>query len=194
MPIPARIEATYSISIVGIRMKEDGGFETIGFQPDPNQLFADSFIRFFPRSVTLGPNESQVVKVQLTRTGEIKPGEYRSHFYFRSVPNIQPLGENEEIKDTTTISIKLTPIFGITIPVIVRSGPSTTKVTLSELAFEKLNDTIPSISLVFNRSGNMSCFGDLAVDHISSQGVITRLGNANGLAVYTPNPVRRFRF
>ena len=83
--------ATYSISIVQIRMKEDGGFETIT-QPDPGQQFADRFIRFFPRSVTLGPNESQVVKVQLTKTNELTPGEYRSHFYFRAVPKMQPLG------------------------------------------------------------------------------------------------------
>jgi hypothetical protein len=40
----------------------------------------------------------------------------------------------------------------------------------------------------------MSCFGDLAVDYISPQGVTTRIGNANGVAVYTPNPVRKFRF
>lgn len=38
--------ATYSISLVQIRMKEDGGFETIT-EPDQGQRFADSFVRFF---------------------------------------------------------------------------------------------------------------------------------------------------
>lgn len=185
--------ATYAISIVQIRMKDDGGFETIT-EPDPGQRFADSYIRFFPRSVTLGPKEAQVVKVQLTKTNELISGEYRSHIYFRAIPKQKPLGEEDKIKDTTTISVRLIPIFGITIPVIIRVGESTTKVTLSELALQTVNDTIPRLSLAFNRSGNMSVYGDLAVDYISLQGKITRVGIANGVAVYTPNIIRRFQF
>ena len=185
--------ATYIISLVQIRMKDDGGFETIT-EPDPGQRFADGFIRFFPRSVTLGPNESQVVKIQLIKTNELKPGEYRSHFYFRAIPKQKPLGEEDKLKDTTTISVRLTSIFGITIPVIIRIGEPTTKITLSELAFQAVNDTIPRLSMAFNRSGNMSVYGDLAVDYISLQGKITRVGIANGVAVYTPNTIRRFQF
>jgi len=185
--------ATYAISLVQIRMKEDGGFETIT-EPDPDQRFADRFIRFFPRSVSLGPNEAQAVKIQLIRSNELEPGEYRSHFYFRSIPKTTPLGEGEEPRDTTTISVTLKPIFGITIPAIIRVGESTAKVTISDLGFELVNDTVPRISFVFNRSGNMSVFGDLSVDHISTQGKITRVGVANGVAVYTPNTKRRFQF
>jgi len=185
--------ATYAISIVQIRMKEDGGFETIT-DPDPGQRFADRFIRFFPRSVTLGPNEAQAVKIQLIRSNELEPGEYRSHFYFRAIPKISPLGEKEKAKDTTTISVMLTPVFGITIPAIIRVGESTAKVSISDLGFKMENDTIPRFSMVFNRSGNMSVFGDLTVDHISTRGKITRVGMANGVAVYTPNARRQFQF
>ena len=185
--------ATYAISLVQIRMKDDGGFETIT-EPDPGQRFADKYIRFFPRSVTLGPNEAQVVKVQLIKTNELAAGEYRSHFYFRAIPKLKPLGEEDKVKDTTTISVRLTPIFGITIPVIIRVGESTTKVTLSDLAFQTVNDTIPNLSMTFNRSGNMSVYGDLTVDYISPEGKITRVGIANGVAVYTPNTIRRFQF
>ena len=188
-----RDTATYAISLIQIRMLEDGGFETIT-EPDPGQQFADRFIRFFPRSVTLGPNEAQVIKVQLTRSNELATGEYRSHFYFRAVPKARPLGDKTAPTDSTAISVRLTPIFGITIPVIVRRGESTAKVTLSDLSFSLKNDTVPGISMVFNRTGNMSVFGDITVDHISPQGKITRVGIANGVAVYTPNPKRRFQF
>jgi P pilus assembly chaperone PapD len=185
--------AVYAISLIQIRMKDDGGFETIT-EPDPDQRFADRYIRFFPRSVTLGPNEAQAVKIQLIRSNELTAGEYRSHFYFRAIPKISPLGEKEKAKDSTTISVMLTPVFGITIPVIIRVGESTASVTFSDLGFEMANDTVPRFTLVFNRSGNMSVFGDLTVDHISIQGKITRVGIANGVAVYTPNTKRRFQF
>ncbi len=39
----------------------------------------------------------------------------------------------------------------------------------------------------------MSVYGDIAVDHISPQGKITRVAIANGVAVYTPNTIRRFQ-
>lgn len=185
--------ATYAISLIQIRMLEDGGFETIT-EPEPGQQFADRFIRFFPRSVTLGPNEAQVIKVQLIRSNELTPGEYRSHFYFRAVPKARPLGEEAAPTDSTAISVRLTPIFGITIPVIIRRGESTAKVTLSDLSFSLQNDTLPGISMVFNRFGNMSVYGDISVDHISPQGKITRVGIASGVAVYTPNTKRRFQF
>lgn len=184
--------ATYAISLVQIRMKEDGGFETIT-EPDPGQRFADTYIRFFPRSVTLGPNEAQAVKIQLIKSNELQPGEYRSHFYFRSVPKATPLGEKEIVKDSSAISVVLKPIFGITIPAIIRVGESTAKVTITDLRLEGVNDTLTRLKMVFNRSGNMSVFGDLVVNHISPQGKTTRVGIANGVAVYTPNTKRQFQ-
>ncbi len=185
--------ATYSISILQIRMKENGGFETIT-EPDPGQRFADRHIRYFPRTVTLGPKESQVVKLQVIRQGELTEGEYRSHIYFRAVPREKPLGKEETLIDSTSISVRLTPIFGITIPVIIRVGGSTARVSISDASLSFVENETPLLSLVFNRSGNMSVYGDLTVDHISSQGTITRVGIANGIAVYTPNTVRRFQF
>jgi len=184
--------ATYAISIVQIRMKDDGGFENIT-EPDPGQRFADRYIRYFPRTVTLPPNEAQTLKIQVVRSNELTEGEYRSHFYFRAVPKARALGDEAPVTDSTTISVRITSIFGITIPVIIRSGASSMQTSLSEPSFEFVNDTIPALSFVFNRTGNMSVYGDITVDHLSSQGKKTRVGVANGIAVYTPNTVRKFQ-
>jgi hypothetical protein len=184
--------ATYAISLVNMRMKEDGGFENIT-EPDPGQKFADKNLRYFPRQVTLAPGEAQSIKVQVTRANELVSGEYRSHFYFRAVPKQDALGDQPSIIDTNSISIKLTPIFGITIPAIIRTGESNTKVVLSDLSFKNVNDTIPTIGFTFNRTGNMSVYGDVAVDYINSNGKSTKVGLANGVAVYTPNAIRKFQ-
>ena len=183
--------ARYNVSIVQYRMKEDGSFEEIT-TPDPGQNFADKYIRFFPRSVTLGPNEAQVVKMQMTRSDQMAPGEYRSHVYFRSVPKETALGDESKEKDSTSISVKLVPIFGITIPVIIRVGQSTMKVSLSDLNLVIINDTIPRLQLTFNRSGNMSVYGDVQVKYIPPQGNAIPVGTVKGIAVYTPNTIRRF--
>lgn len=184
--------AKYNVSIVQYRMKEDGSFQEIT-TPDEGQNFADKFIRFFPRTVTLAPNEAQVVKMQLIKTDQLRPGEYRSHVYFRAVPKQTALGTEEKAKDSTAIGVKLIPIFGITIPVIIRSGESSLKVSLTDLKLEIISDTIPRLQLAFNRTGNISVYGDLLVEHLSPQGVVTKVGTVKGIAVYTPNQVRKFQ-
>ncbi len=186
--------ATYSISLVQIRMTEDGGFETIT-EADEGQQCASTYLRFFPRSVTLKPEEVQTVKIQTVRTGGLPPGEYRSHLYFRATPKEKPLGEEiPKQDDQATISINLVPVFGITIPVIIRVGEPSYNVTLSnpELTFE--NDTLPRLSFIFNRSGNYSVYGDISVDHVAPDGTVNRVGIAKGIAVYTPNATRKFTF
>ena len=184
--------AKYVVSIVQMRMKNDGSFEQIT-NPDSGQYFADKYIRFFPRTVSLAPNESQTVKMQLNKADKLAPGEYRSHIYFRSVPKQTALGEEASSKDTTQLSVKLVPIFGITIPVIVRVGETSVKITLSGLAVEMVNDSVTKIKMRFDRSGNISVYGDLMVDYISSQGKVSHVANVKGIAVYTPNIYRLFQ-
>lgn len=186
-----RDTARYLISMIEISMKEDGTFEQITV-PDSGQFFASSFIRLFPRSVTLGPGEVQTVKVQVTRSNQLTAGEYRSHLYFRAVPAEQPLGEVIP-SDSTGFALRLTPVFGISIPVIVRVGTTAPSVSLSDAALEVLPDQTPLLHLAFNRSGNASSYGDLAIDYVPNQGKTVRVGEIKGIAVYTPTSSRRVK-
>lgn len=181
--------ARYAISFMEIRMKEDGTFERI-LQPDPDQQFASPYLRLFPKSVILAPNEAQSVKVQLKRNSSLAPGEYRSHLYFRAVPAENPLGETAPETPADGISVKLTPLFGISIPVIVRVGETSSDLSLSNLAVSH-NEGQPRLSMVCNRTGNASVYGDLQVVHIAPNGKTTQIGLVNGIAVYTPVASRR---
>ncbi len=184
--------AKYNVSIIQYRMTENGSFEEIT-EPDPGQMFADKNIRFFPRTVTLGPNESQSVKMQIVNYEKMTPGEYRSHVYFRAVPRETALGEVNQKADTAGVSVQLLPIFGITIPVIIRVGQLNMGLTITDMHLSTLNDTTKVLDLTFNRSGNMSVYGDLKIVHISLSGKQTQIGIVNGIAVYTPNTVRKFQ-
>ncbi len=184
--------AKYNISIVQIRMKEDGGFENIT-EPDSGQAFAEPYLRIYPRTVTLAPKETQVVKVQLRKKNLLTEGEYRSHIYFRGVLNDDVLepGGKDSLKDVSGVVVRLVPIYGVTIPAIIRVGESTTEVNLSNLSFEMKDYTIPTIKFDINRKGNMSVYGDVEVEYISKDGKISHVGKIKGVAVYTPNLVRK---
>ncbi len=183
--------ASYVISYIQYRMKEDGVFEQITV-PDSGQFFANDYLRLYPRKITLEPREAQLVKVQLRNYQSLADGEYRSHIYFRSVKEETPLEDNQ-LKDTTSFSIRLTPIYGISIPVIIRKGESTTKVNLSNVKLDVINDTLSKVNITFNRTGNMSVYGDIKVDYISPDNKKTQVGLVRGMAVYTPNLLRQFR-
>jgi len=184
--------AKYLVSIVQMRMKDDGSFENIT-APDSGQYFADKYLRFYPRTVTIAPKKSQIIKMQFVKSSKMAPGEYRSHIYFRAVPKVKPLGENTVVTDSTPVTARLVPVFGITIPVIIRIGEANGKVTISDLSFEIAKDTLPQLKMKFNRTGSFSVYGDLTVTHISDQGVETKVAFARGIAVYTPNLFRRFQ-
>ncbi len=183
--------ARYVVSFVNYRMKEDGSFEQIT-EADAGQMFAEPYLRYFPHSVVLAPKESQTIRMQVRRPTGMKTGEYRSHMYFRAVPQEKPLGEAAVQVDTTMIGIRLTPIFGITIPVIIREGNLSANITLSDISLKKEPDSSPYVSLTFNRQGNRSIYGDLTVNYVPPQGQEVEVGIVRGIAVYTPNTMRRF--
>ena len=183
--------AVYAISFVNYIMTEKGNFEQVE-EPEDGQRFATDFLRYFPRRVSLAPNEAQTIRVQLTRTGNLEQGEYRSHMYFRAVEEQTALGA-EETEESEGISINIKTVFGISIPIIIRQGESTTQIDLTEL-FLNTEGENPKRSLVIKRSGNMSVYGNLTATHIAPDGTETEIGMVKGVSVYTPNSKRYFSF
>ena len=180
--------AKYVISVVQYKMLENGGFEEIT-EPEAGQNFATKNFRFFPRSVTLAPNESQTVKVQVINTADLQPGEYRSHLYFRAVAK-EPSAEDKASAQPKSVSVQLTPTFGIAIPVIIRNGNTNLNVKIDKPVLAINNSGVPQLTMTFNRTGNISVYGDLKIEYISATGKTTQVGIAKGVAVYTPNVAR----
>ncbi|MBC7936967.1 MAG: molecular chaperone [Rhizobacter sp.] len=186
--------ATYNISFVQFKMDEKGIFIPITDE-DTTQKFAHKNLRFFPRTVTLAPNEAQSVKVQLIKLNELAAGEYRSHLFFKNVLNNTALGEEQKTtaKDSG-ISVNLKPVFGISIATIIRVGPTNVAASISNQIFTAGTATTePYISFTLNRTGNISLYGDVKVLYFdpNTDSKSTQVALMKGLAVYTPNALRQ---
>ena len=181
--------ATYKMSYNQIKMDEDGKFISIE-EPEPNQRFASPHLRFYPRTITLAPNASQTVKIQLVKTNELQQGEYRSHLYFRAIHKNKALEKEEPIHKPEGLSISMKPVFGISIANIIIIGETSVAVALSNLEIQHSEQEI-FLSLDFNRSGNSSCYGDIQVNYISAEGISTNVATIKGFAVYAPGNLRR---
>lgn len=90
-----------------------------------------------------------------------------------------------------SIAVKLTPVYGISIPAIIQVGQSTSKTSISSLVFSRDEAGKPNLNLEFHRAGNMSVYGNIVVHYISPKGDKIKVGNVTGYAVYTPGTLRR---
>lgn len=183
--------ATYRISLTNRRMTEAGDLVTVT-APAPGEQFADAMLVFSPRQVTLAPGTTQTVRVMVRRPAGLAPGEYRSHLHFEKLPDA---GGNTSVEAPSQadgkIGITLNVLVGASIPVIVRQGDTSASVTLSHLALQAAPGAAPALGLQLERSGNSSVYGDIAVRFVPRAGKASDIGLLGGIAVYTPNPMRR---
>ena len=184
--------AIYNISFVEYKMNENGEMKAIT-EPEDGIRIASPYVRVFPRRVTLAPGEGQTVKVQLHNTQGLADGEYRSHLYFRAEKNNVPLGQPKQTKDSI-ISVKLEPIFGLSIACIIRMGDDNTSVSLSNIQFEKAMDgEEDAINFKLNRSGNMSAYGDFSINYTATDKKVYEVAKMKGVGVYTPGDYRNMK-
>lgn len=177
-------EATYRVSLTHLQMQEDGGYKEI--TPEEAKSLtqtADELVRYSPRQVTLKPGESQIVKVIARKPEGLNDGEYLSHVLFRAVPDLAT-GEDVEApkEDNGQISIRLIPVYGVSIPLIVRQGDLSLQIKLDQPKLEK--DTL---TVTINRTGSKSAFGDLVVMKAGTKEV---LGQVRGVSVLAYNNKR----
>lgn len=177
-------EATFRISLVKMRMNNKGLYENVEEKgaPNPDEKFADDLIRFSPRQVVLKPAESQTVKIMLKKDAA-GDGEYRTHMLMRAVPDT---GEGQDIEapaklGENEIAVRLIPVYGISIPVIVRLGALE-----ATGGIENVHVSGNAMTLTLTRRGTRSLFGDLTV----TQGANEVVGILRGVAVFTPNTRR----
>lgn len=184
--------ATYRISLVNRRMSETGAFSEIAV-PLPGEQFAEDLLRYSPRQVTLAPGAGQAVRIMVRKPANLATGEYRSHMLFAKQPD--PRGrtsvESSDAAADNEIGIMLTALVGASIPVIVRHGNTDASVALTHLDLRRPADKAPVLAFVMERSGNQSVYGDLTISFTPHSGSKQVIARANGVAVYTPNPLRR---
>lgn len=185
--------ATYRISLVNRRMSETGEFTDIA-EPWPGEQFADTLLRYSPRQVTLEPGAGQAVRIMVRKPANLATGEYRSHLLFAQQPDTSGRRSIESGSAADgEIGIQLTALVGASVPVIVRHGATDANVALTQLELQRSSSGAPLLALQMQRSGTQSVYGDLTVSFTPQSGAEQVIGRANGVAVYTPNPLRRAR-
>ena len=171
--------ATYRISVEYRRMRPDGTLEDVK-EPNAAEKAAGDMIVYAPRRITLAPNEPQSIRINARPPRGLADGEYRVHLLFRAIPPAVPVTQQAD-SNVKGVSFKLIPVYGVTIPVIVRLGSLQVQGGISNVRVEK-REGKPAIALQLDRSGRRSTFGDVRV---LKAGVKDPIAVQRAVAVYT---------
>ena len=76
---------TYRIFFKNMRMNEDGKLEEIK-EAGPGDRFANKYIRYSPRQITIPASSSQTVRLSVRKPRDLEPGEYLSRLVFAALP------------------------------------------------------------------------------------------------------------
>ena len=171
--------ATYRISVEFRRMNPDGTLAEV-VEPSDAEKTARDMIVYAPRRVTLAPNEPQSIRISARPPQGLADGEYRIHMLFRAIPPAVPVTKAASTA-AKGLSFELTPIYGVTIPVIVRLGNLDVQAGISNVRLEQ-RDGKPAIAADISRSGRRSTFGEVRV---LKAGVKDPIGVQRAVAVYT---------
>jgi len=169
--------ATYRVSVEFRRMKPDGSLEEVPVANEREKT-AHDMIFYAPRRVTIAPNEPQTIRISARAPQGLPDGEYRAHLLFRAVPPPRPVKPATEVKG---IAFELIPVYGVTIPVVIRMGNLQAKVGIANVQLTR-KEGKPAVELDLTRAGDRSIYGDVRV---FKAGIKDPIAVQRGVAVYT---------
>ena len=153
--------ATYRVSVEFRRMNADGQLVDVA-EPNAEDKLAQDMIVYAPRKVTLVPNQPQSIRIAARPPQGLADGEYRVHMLFRAVPPPTP-PKAAGAPPATGLSFRLTPVYGVTIPVIVRLGNLKATAGIANVQLQQGADGKPAVALDLSRAGDRSTYGEVRV-------------------------------
>ena len=172
--------ATYRASIEFRRMTEEGGLVDVTEPTADDQKAADMVI-YAPRKVVLAPHQPQAIRIRAIPPQGLADGEYRVHLLFRAIPPANPVVQPASVDTEKGVRFQLTPVYGVTIPVIVRLGNLQATAGIANVHLEK-KDGKQAVALDLSRSGARSTYGEVRV---FKPGVKDPVALQKNVAVYT---------
>ena len=170
--------ATYRLSVEFRRMTPEGGLVDVD-APSAEDEAAREMIVYAPRRITLAPHQPQSVRIAARPPQGLPDGEYRVHLLFRAIPPATPVAAPgaEPVKG---LRFALIPVYGVTIPVIVRLGNLEAKAGIANVRIDR-KEGKPVVALDLSRSGSRSTFGEVRV---LKAGVKNPIAIQKAVAVY----------
>ena len=197
--------ASYAIELVDRVMLEDGQIVplaevttgTDAANTASRLQSARAMITFSPRRVTLGPGESQTIRVRVLPPQGLGKGEYRTHLTVATLPpeDAGLTAEQAAATSENELSTRVVALLALSIPLIVRQDVLPGTITINRPALRPRNegdakDSPGAVDVQLARAGEGSSYGNLEVLAQKGNGKPEPIGAIKGIAVYPEIAVR----
>jgi len=193
--------ATFDIALVERVMLPNGEIKAVAetrgdpqLQPIVARLAsAQPMLVATPRRATLAPGRGQTIRIRAMQPAS-GAGEYRTHLTVTTVPPRESgvTAEQAQIQASGQLSFRISSVFGLSIPIIVRPGPvdvrgaiDNARLTTADLSPDGVAPAVPTpvLRLDVARLGANSMFGNVEVRSVRGREREV-LGLARGIGVY----------
>ena len=189
--------ATYNISLVDRVMTPQGAIvaaEDAGKNPAAAAALArlksaKDMIVFTPHRVVLAPGENQTIRIVVLRPDALVDGDYRTHLTITAVPPPDQglTAEQAANQAAGSLSVRLTALFSLTIPLIVRQGQPNAAANIGDIRYQPPIPGGPAggvVSVDILRKGASSLYGVVEVRDARAAKSAKPLGALGGIGVY----------
>lgn len=194
--------ATFDISLVDRAMLPNGEIKAVSeLQKDPKLApllarvkSASDLLLVSPSRATLAPGKGQTIRIRL-KSPPPDQSEFRTHLTVTTIPP-RSLGLTAEEAAAATqgnnLNFQIASIFGISVPVIVRTGTPEVAGKIGGLQLTHVatinGRQVPALSFELERSGPNSLYGNISV--VGRKSKIT-YATVRGVGVYPEIDARR---
>jgi hypothetical protein len=194
----------YSVELVDEIMRPDGGIEKVADAVDPSDAAiaarlksAKDLMLITPHRISLGPGESQTVRVRVHPPSDSSAGEYRTHMAITALPPEdmgltadQAAAKAPASNAGQAVSVRVYALYSLAIPLIWRQGPPDVRGHLDHLVLST-KDGRSALDVDLVRDGANSLFGTVEARVGGPKGEV--VGLVNGVAVYPEIDHRHLR-
>lgn len=175
-----REPATYRIMLELRRMNAEGDLKEVPeAEANAMEKAALEMVRYAPRRIVLPPGQPQAVRITVRPPEGLADGEYRVHMVFRAIPPAVSPEEAERVRASGQFSIRLQPVYGISIPVFIRKGRLDAGAKLGGVHLRR-EGAESAIDLTVTRSGTRSVYGEIIARTAKGE----QIASVRGVAVY----------
>jgi hypothetical protein len=182
----------YSVELVDEVMLPDGHIEKVADAATdpaaasilPSLKSAKDLMLVTPHRVSIGPHESQTIRVRAHPPADGAAGEYRTHLLVSALPPEDSgltAQQAAEKTDDKTLSVRIIALYSLGIPMIYRQGAADVRGRIDHLALSVEADH-SALDMDLARIGATSIFGDIEIRAGGAKGPV--VGLVDGVGVY----------
>ncbi len=174
---PTNETLKFRISAAFYKMSVSGEMSKVE-KPTEADPALTNYLQFSPKTISIGPGETQVVRMMVKKTPADFLGDHYAHLHF------EPMDSTAIKKEKEAATMVLQGRVAIAIPVVYRKGATDLQISLDQMSLKKNKEGV-NVNVLIKNSGKSFSYGDIVLRAIH-KGQPIEVRKVTGISSYLP--------